>query len=264
MRNGGFSAGFFCEFEGRQRHFVFREPSVSRMKNFRFIKSFLILLVAFACAPTVKNPAPLPNLAVQNGPYIEQEYRIQVGDQLDIKFFYNPELNELVMVRPDGRISLQLVHEVRVAGLTPSELTDSLTQKYAPQLKKPEITVIVRSFGAHKVYVDGEVNKSGMFPLMGLMTVTQAISQAGGVKDTARTKEVVVIRHGENNKRLALQVNVEKVIDGTDMSQDIVLKPFDVVYVPRTSIANVDIWVDQYIRKILPVTISTGFGYFPL
>ncbi|MGA2516634.1 MAG: polysaccharide biosynthesis/export family protein [Thermodesulfobacteriota bacterium] len=233
------------------------------MKNFTLIKFLFILLILFACAPVVKNPAPLHDHAFQVSPYMEQEYRIQIGDGLDIKFFYNPELNELVTVRPDGRISLQLVHEIKVAGLTPSELTDSLTQKYAPELKKPEITVIVRSFGAHKIYVDGEVNKSGMFPLMGLMTVMQAISQAGGVKDTARTKEVVIIRHGADNRRLALQVNVQKVLDGTDMSQDIALKPFDIVYVPRSSIANVDIWVDQYVRKILPVNITTGFGYYP-
>jgi hypothetical protein len=74
---------------------------------------------------------------------------------------------------------------------------------------------------------------------------------------------VVIIRHGADNRRLALQVNVQKVLDGTDMSQDIALKPFDIVYVPRSSIANVDIWVDQYVRKILPVNITTGFGYYP-
>jgi protein involved in polysaccharide export with SLBB domain len=233
------------------------------MKSLTLIKFLFILLILFACTPVVKNPAPLHDQAVQVSPYTEQEYRIQIGDQLDIKFFYNPELNEQVTVRPDGRISLQLVHEIMVAGLTPSELTASLTQKYAPELKKPEVTVIVRSFGAHKIYVDGAVNKSGMFPLIGLMTVMQAISQAGGVKDTARTKEVVIIRHGAENKRLALQVNVQKVIDGTDMSQDIALKPFDIVYVPLSSIAHVDVWVDQYIRRVLPISISTGFGYYP-
>jgi len=232
------------------------------MKSFTLITFLFILLILFACARVVKNPAPLHDQAIQISPYMEQEYRIQIGDQLDIKFFYNPELNEQVTVRPDGRISLQLVHELMVAGLTPAELTDSLTKKYAPELKKPEITVIVRSFGAHRIYVDGEVNKSGMFPLMGLMTVMQAISQAGGVKDTARTKEVVIIRRGAENKRLALQVNVQKIIDGTDIGQDIALKPFDIVYVPRSSIANVDVWVDQYVRKVLPVSISSGFGYY--
>jgi polysaccharide export outer membrane protein len=232
------------------------------MKSLTHITFFSVLFILFACGSVVKNPTPT-HQAVQASLNPEKEYRIQVGDELDIKFFYNSELNEKVTVRPDGRISLQLVHDVTVAGLTPSELTQLLRQKYAPELKKPEIAVIVRSFGAYKIYVDGEVNKSGMFPLVGYTTVMQAISQAGGMKDTAKTKEVIILRRAAGNNGLAFQVNVQKVIDGTDMSQDIALKPFDIVFVPRTSIANIDIWVDQYVRKVLPITISTGFGYFP-
>ena len=231
-----------------------------KMKSLTHIKFLCVLFILFACSPVVKNPTPLNHQATQASLNSEKEYRIQVGDELDIKFFYNPELNEKVTVRPDGRISLQLVHEVMVTGLTPWELTQLLKQKYAPELKKPEIAVIVRSFGAHKIYVDGEVNKSGMFPLIGYMTVLQAISQAGGVKDTARTTEVVILRRGPDNKGIAFQVNAQKVIDGTDMGQDIALKPFDIVYVPRSSIANVNVWVDQYIRKNLPIYLS--FGYF--
>ena len=221
--------------------------------------SLLVLLFLAGCGPVVKNPTPLSQHSIQTSPYTEQEYRIQVGDQLDIKFFYNPELNEQVTVRPDGRISLQLVREIMTAGLTPAELTDLLTKKYAKELKMPEVTVIVRSFGGHKIYVDGEVTKPGMFSLMGFMTVLQAISQAGGMKDSARMSEVVLIRRGTDNKPLTLQVNAQKVIDGTGMSQDIALKPFDIVYVPKSPIANVNVWVDQYIRRNIP--ISTGFGY---
>jgi protein involved in polysaccharide export with SLBB domain len=211
----------------------------------------------------VRNPIPIDDPTVQTEyPALEAEYRIQVGDQLDIKLFYNTELNEQVIVRPDGRISLQLVHEVMAAGLTPGELTRLLTEKYAAELKKPELTVIVRSFGAQKVYVDGEVAKPGMFPLLGYVTILQAISQAGGLKESARTNEVMVIRHGAGNKPLVLVVNLAKIHDGSDMRQNIALKSFDIVYVPRSPIANVNVWVDQYLRKNIP--IQTGFFYnFP-
>jgi protein involved in polysaccharide export with SLBB domain len=223
--------------------------------------AFLILLILSGCASVVKNPTPITSPGVQTAyPHTEQEYRLQIGDQLDVKFFYNPELNEQVTVRPDGRISLQLVHEIIAVGLTPQELTDLLTKKYAPELKKPEITVIVRSFSAQKIYVDGEVTKPGMVPLIGFMSVLQAISQAGGMKDSARTSEVVIIRRGENHNPLVGKVNLDKAIDGTDMSQDIVLKPFDIVFVPKSPIANVNVWVDQYVRKNLPIYLS--FGYF--
>ena len=229
------------------------------MKKVITAHCLFLLLFLIACAPAVKNPTPLSQHSIQTSPYLEQEYRIQVGDQLDIKFFYNPELNEQVTVRPDGRISLQLVREIIAAGLTPAELTDLLTKKYAAELKKPEVTVIVRSFGGHKIYVDGEVTKPGMFSLMGFTTVLQAISQAGGMKDSARMSEVVLIRRGAGNKPLALQVNAQQVIDGTDMSQDIALKPYDIVFVPKSPIANVNVWVDQYLRKNIP--INTGFFY---
>jgi len=80
-----------------------------------------------------------------------REYVIEVGDTLDIKFMYNTELNELgVPVRPDGRISLQLVHDVQAAGSTPTQLGKTLGEKYANELKKPEIAVIVRNFGGQK------------------------------------------------------------------------------------------------------------------
>jgi protein involved in polysaccharide export with SLBB domain len=231
------------------------------MKKLLSVTILLILFFSFACGPVVKNPTPITNLGIQRTyPYIEQEYRVQVGDQLDVKFFYNPELNEQVTVRPDGRISLQLVHEIRAAGLTPSQLTDLLSKKYAPELKRPEITVIVRSFGAHKIYVDGEVTKPGMVPLIGFTTVLQAISQAGGMKDSARTSEVVIIRQGEEHNPFVAKVNLDKAINGTDMGQDVVLKPFDIIFVPKSAIANVNVWVDQYVRKNLPIYLS--FGYF--
>jgi len=231
------------------------------MKILTLIKFLSILFILFACTPVVQNPTPLHYQTTQANLNSEKEYRIQIGDQLDIKFFYNPELNEHVTVRPDGRISLQLVHEVMATGLTPSELTQLLTQKYAPELKKPEITVIVRSFGAYKIYVDGEVTKPGVFPLIGFTTVLQAISQAGGMKDTARTSEVVIIRRGAYNKPLAFQVNLRKVIDSTDMNQDIALQPSDIVYVPKSAIVNVNVWVDQYVRRNIPIGISTGLGF---
>lgn len=236
------------------------EVFISEMKKVIAANFLFLLLLLIACTHVVKNPTPLSQHSIQTSPYTEQEYRIHVGDQLDIKFFYNPELEEQVTVRPDGRISLQLVREIMTAGLTPAELTDLLTKKYAKELKMPEVTVIVRSFGSQRVYVDGEVAKPGIVPLVGFVTVLQAISQAGGMKDAARRGEVIVIRHGTANKPIALTVNVERIIDGTDMRQDIALKPFDIVYVPKSPIANVNVWVDQYIRKNIP--ISTGFGYY--
>ncbi len=186
-------------------------------------------------------------------------YVIHTGDQLAVKFFYNPELNEEVTVRPDGRITLQLAHEVMAAGLTTTELVDVLAARYAPHIRKPEITVIVRSFEAQKVFVDGQVATPGMVKLTGPMTILQSIASAGGLKDSARDSEVLVIRRNALKKPFVIRVNLARAMSGLDMSQDIRLQPYDIVYVPKSFIANVNTWVDLYLRKNIP--INFGFYY---
>lgn len=221
----------------------------------RYFVALIVVMFVAGCAtgPIVKQPtAPFVQMNKEAVEFPSQDYLIQIGDELDIKFLYNPELNEKLPVRPDGRISLQLVKEVAVVGLTPSGLEKSLTEKYAGELKKPEITVIVRTFTAYKVFVDGEVGRVGLVPLVGPMTVYQAITSAGGWRETSRMNEIVVIRGATTGKPGVTVVNLERVLDNSDMSQNIQLMPMDIVYVPKSPIANVDTWVDLYIRKLLP------------
>jgi polysaccharide biosynthesis/export protein len=218
----------------------------------------LVLLLLNGCATAVRNSLPLDQLSAQAAMTSAQEYQIQPGDQLDVKFYYNTELNEQITVRPDGRISLQLAGEVKAAGLTPKELTSLLTRTYAAQLKNPEITVIVRSFTAQRVYVDGEVNKPGLVNLIDSTTALQSISQAGGLKDSARIDEVILMRRTADNKFTATLLNLEKALNGIDPKQDVILMPKDIIFIPKSHIANVNTWVDQYIRKNLPMSVSVG------
>jgi len=211
-----------------------------------------LLFPLVACSHTVNGQPSPASAEPQKAPPPAEEYRIQAGDQLDIKFFYNKDLNEQVTVRPDGRISLQLVKSIVAAGFTPEQLTDRLTKAYAAHLKDPEIAVIVRSFSSQRVYVDGEVGKPGMLPLAGPTTVRQAISQAGGVLYAGNATDVMLIRQGPGNQALAMMVNMQKVLDGTDPSQDIYLKPFDIVYVPKTAITNANLWIEQYLTRMVP------------
>lgn len=227
---------------------------------------FAILTLLFplaACSHAVKGQSSLAYADTQKVPLppLAEEYRIQAGDLLDIKFFYNPTLNEQVTVRPDGLISLQLIKSTEAAGLTPEQLTDRLKKEYSGQLKEPDIVVIVRSFAAQRVFVDGEVAKPGLVPLTGPTTVLQAISQAGGILYTGQSTDVLVIRRGTDNQPLAMVVNMEKVRDGSDLKQDIYMKPFDIVYVPKTAITNANLWIEQYLTRMVP---RVGFTYsFP-
>lgn len=236
-------------------------PKAARRRVLCGLLSALVLPLA-GCGSAIRAAPPAGPAGDGRETVNEAEYRIQVGDQLDVKFFYNPELNEQVIVRPDGRISLQLIPEIVVTDMTPAGLTKRLTDDYSRDLKQPQVTVIVRAFGSQRVFVDGEVGQPGMIPILGLMTALQAISEAGGMKGTAREAEVIVIRRGAANKPLVFPINLEAARDGTDLAQDVSLAPFDIVYVPRSRIANVNKWMDQYIRQNIPIPFSTQYGVY--
>ena len=166
------------------------------MKFIRISVFFGILLSVVACAPnTVVNPTPIAAFEKSATLAPQKDYLIGVGDVLDIKFTYNPELNELaVPVRPDGRISLQLTADIQAANLTPNQLRDVLIEKYAAEIKKPEIAVIVRTFERNKVFVDGEVLFPGTVEIKGPTSLVQALSLARGMRDSARLSNIIVIR----------------------------------------------------------------------
>ena len=189
-------------------------------------------------------------------------YVINAGDQLDIKFFYNPELNETVTVRPDGKISLQLVDEVQAAGLQPSELDDFLTQKYSQELKKPVLTVIVRSFTGQRVYVGGEVMRAGLITLPPGMTALQAVFKAGGFRETAQPAETLIIRKGQDTKPVPIRIDLAEVMVASDPNADFQLQPDDIVYVPKSAIAKANKFVNQYIEQLFLFRgVSLGFTY---
>jgi polysaccharide biosynthesis/export protein len=222
------------------------------------IAVLLVTLLAMAgCSSSVAGKAG----ALQTPTYPMKEYRIQPGDQLDVKFFYNPELNESLTVRSDGRITLQLVNDVVAAGLTPSQLTAVLTRAYAGELSSPKIAVIVKTSMADKVFVDGEVNRAGLIPLPSPTTVLQAIAQAGGMKETAKADSVILLRKSDDTGKItATRLNIERASNGSDPMQDVMLKPNDIVFVPKSGIANLNQWVDQYIRKNIPLPIGLGYS----
>jgi len=141
-----------------------------------------------------------------------------------------------------------------VDAVTPRELSHTLTGLYEKQLKMADATVIVRSFSAQRVYVDGEVGHPGVLTLSGNMSLLHALAESGGVKETGRVKDILIVRRGDDGKINVLRADAAHA-DATDASA-LRLHPFDVVYVPRSRIGNVNRWVDQYIRKNIPITFG--------
>lgn len=224
----------------------------------RVISALLMVAFLAGCGSVVQNPAPIP-VATR---VADLSYMIEPGDELDVRFFYNPELNEQVTVRPDGAISLPLVGQIRAAGRSVDDLEAGLRQRYAGELRQANITVIVRGFAGQRVYVDGEVGQPQMVNILGNLTAMQAIASAGGLTADSKLEEVLVIRRGpgETPQPVVIPVNLQRVLEGTDTRQDIALQPYDIVYVPRTPVAQVNQWVDQYIRRNIPIPFGVGYG----
>lgn len=205
-----------------------------------------LLLAAAGCAAATPS-ARLP--AVDHAP---APYLIKVGDTLDIRFYKTPELNLEVPVRSDGKISLELIGDIEAAGLQPEQLSGTLRERYASELTDPRVSVIVRKFGGG-VWIGGEVKTPSRVPYRNGMTALQAIHQAGGFLDTARTSHVVLIRL-EGNRYHGYLLPLDQVQTGKDLSVDVALQPSDIIHVPKTAIASVDLFVDQYVHKMLPVS----------
>ena len=163
-------------------------------------------------------------------------------------------------VRPDGYISLPRLLEVRAAGKTPGDLARELMERYGQDLRDPQIAVIVRTFSAHRVHVGGRVKRPGVFPLRQPLTVLEAIFEAGGTDPQAWMAQVLVIRRKPQGSYGILAVNLKKALSGEDMGQNLQLLPFDAVYVPDSPIAEVNTFVDLYIRKNIPVDFGIRYA----
>jgi len=190
----------------------------------------------------------------------KEEYRLQVGDELEIKFFYNSDLNEKVKIREDGKISLQLLNDVQAAGLTPTALSGTIVEQYGTILRQPEATVIVRDTAARKVFVGGEVRKPGTVVYSRPLTALQAVVEAGGFAETAEPSSVILIRTHGAQKPLTAKIDLQKAL-AHDPQQDIVLLPSDIIFVPKSTIGEIDQFVDQYIRKVIPIPFGFGYGF---
>ncbi|MFQ5770534.1 MAG: polysaccharide biosynthesis/export family protein [bacterium] len=237
---------------------------MQRIKGFTVSTLILLLTAGFlGCSvrPKAKSSAPeqmeTPTLlaSMQNA-NIMPEYQLGFGDVIDIKFFRNAQFNEMVTVRPDGRISLAKVGELLVTGMTPSQLDSVITEVYEKFVLEPDVTVIVRQFGGYQVYVLGEVNSPGGYPVQRNMTLLQALASAGGAKISAKLGSVMVLRRGQNQEIKAIKVDLVKSVKAKsqlDITQNnIIVLPQDIVFIPKTFIASVSDFMRQIYAGFLP------------
>jgi protein involved in polysaccharide export with SLBB domain len=244
------------------RHRRWRRFTISRMLA-AGVLFFLPLL--FGCGNPVMAPALTPEEIphfTAAGNFPDHIYRIEPGDTIQIRYTFHPDMNQEIVVLPDGKIGAQLVGEIAVSGMTTKELETSLVQRTSDSLREPEVIVSVTKFAEKPIYVGGEVQKPGIISYRKGLSPLQAIIAAGGFLDSARTDSVILIRPRDfHTDFISRKLNLAESITG--IKEPLVfLAPHDLIYVPRSSIAEADLWVKQHITELFPfLKGSAGYSY---
>lgn len=162
-------------------------------------------------------------------------------------------------VRPDGYLSLPVIPDVLAGGRTVPELREIVQGEYQKQVDNMTVSVLLEQMKANLVYIFGEVNMPNMFLMQQNWTVSQLVASAGGLKITAEPETVLVISRDKKRRPWARLVNLENILFDGDLSQDIVLNQYDIVYVPKSNIARRNIWVQQYIENMIPSSLISNY-----
>lgn len=188
-------------------------------------------------------PAEPPNVDAEH-------YRLAPGDIIEVNFPFHPEENLRAPVRNDGHFNLPLIGDFMAAGYTPDDLRKMIVEKASVRLKGPVVNVVVLELAEHRVFVTGQVARPGFVIYQPGMTAMQAIVERGGFIDDAKTDEIVHIQR-VNGQVVNSKIDLQQIYEtgGNDTTE---MSPNDILVVPRTWVGDADVFVDQWVRGLLP------------
>lgn len=185
-----------------------------------------------AKAAAVAAPAPAPAAAVPSTVAVSSDYVIGPEDMLQISVWKNDAISRQLPVRPDGKISLPLLHDIQAAGLTPMQLRDKLAAALAEFMPNPEVAVTVLDVRSYRISVLGEVQKPGVLQLKASTTILEALALAGGFRDFASPSKIVIFRKDEQGNTQKIRFNYNRAVGNSGDQQNVMLISGDVVVVP--------------------------------
>jgi polysaccharide biosynthesis/export protein len=178
------------------------------------------------------------------------EYSISEDDILKISVWQNPDLDQEVIVRPDGMISFPLIGDVLAKGLSITELDQEITSRLSEFVRSPEVSISLKKIGGSKVIVLGEILRPGVYSVTGSKTILEAIGQAGGFSRDAVPSSIILIRGGFSQPQ-AQRLNLSKALGGREvLKQNIALQAEDVVFVPKKFIADLNYFLNQVLDPL--------------
>lgn len=229
------------------------------------IKVMFAILLATSCAAMAQK-ASLVRVGSDSGTNLDTSagskaalheraprYRLQRGDAFQLQFAYSPELDQVVTIQPDGYITLKSAGTIVAAGLTIPELSEAIKHAYAGILHDPVVTVDLKDFEKPFFIASGQVGKPGKYDLRADLTVTEGVAIAGGFTKASRHSQVVLFRPATDGMAEARLINVKKMLSSRDLSEDIHLRPGDMIFVPQNRISKIE--------RYLPTSTLGVYGY---
>ena len=219
-------------------------------------------LAVGACASTASAPATAdwgqPRFAAWQDS--DPAYRFYPGDSIDVTVHSAPELSRTALIGADGRVSLPLLGNVMVAAKTDFEIANTLADAYARDvLVSPIIEVRRSALGPQNIIVGGEVNAPGLVELTGPVGALEAVMMAGGFQNTAARGDVVVLRRQPGGGLMMRTVNLHDALRGRSGADNIQIRRHDIIFVPRSTVAELSVFMEQYVSGILP--LDQAFSY---
>jgi len=201
-------------------------------------KTILLIAISLLTVPLVAHAQDQrpPRLTTVT----EERYRLQPGDVLEIQYRYSPEFNQTLTVQPDGYITLEVGGDLKVAGMTVDQTRQAILKKASTRLQDPIATIILKEFQKPYFVVAGEVAQPGKIEMRERVTAIQAIMLAGGMKESAKSSQVVVFRKINSDIAEVKLLNLKTIRRTSDLENDLTLQPGDMVFVPRDKISKIE------------------------
>jgi len=207
----------------------------------------LVLGSLAACTPAAPK---LTAEAVPGGVPLTSEHVLAPGDEFEVRFPFFPDLNDRVIIGPDGRLSLQLINTVAVGGLTVAEATKRLNERYARVIHDPQVSVTMRTYAPEEIFVDGWVANPGLVRSDVPLTVSRAVAQAGGTKTGAHTDAILVLRRTPDGIVHYYQIALGNYAGAGVSTEDPLLSSYDVVYVPQGVLGSISDFLANYVKNV--------------
>ena len=191
----------------------------------------------------------------------EPEYTLVAGDQLDIVVSSAPELSRTLTVGPDGRVVMPMSRPIMAAGRTFLHVQHQLMAELGKQLRDPTIAVTPRAYAPEQIYVGGQVGQPGTYTIPGRIGALEGILMAGGLRPTARSRDIAILRRAPNGGMMMRSVNIRGgLLNIREYNDNVQLRRGDIIYVPQNTLAEVGTFMDGF-RRALPVDFNLSYQF---